>query len=236
MLSLLLLADATVLDDEALAEAASLPLTNTVEAVLPLEGATALRIAERDASVTVVGSDREDVLVTVDLESQRIIVFSNRRTTWAIHRAEIVGTLTDDELLLEIALPVRVDRDWLASEWRVEVPRALAARIEVTNGSIDVSGLRGGVELESINGSIDLDVLAGPITAETINGGIDAVLRNPSYGEVRMDTRNGGTDLSVDGEELAVPDDGPALQGPGGPDVTLSTINAGISLEILTDG
>lgn len=102
---------------------------------------------------------------------------------------------------------VEADRPGKTVEYVVTVPAEMPIEIDLIQGSVDVSGVRSGMRIQSVNGSItvrggsgsiDLGSVQGSITlegasgdvhAETVNGRIQ--LRDIESGRVTAETLNG---------------------------------------------
>lgn len=137
----------------------------------------------------------------------------------------------------------RPDRGWknwggAGASFQVRVPRGSHVElVKTSNGSVDVSGAAGDIEIETSNGSIhledhsgaaDLDTsngrieargIRGRLAAETSNGSIDADIASVSGSyPVRLDSSNGSIHLAV----------GEAQGG----DIEIRTSNSSITLEL----
>jgi hypothetical protein len=214
----------------------SLPLTRTLEASFPSDGVTHLALQQVTADIDLIAGDGDEIAVTLELESERILVFSNRRTTWAIHRANINATEVDGTLTLDIEFPVRVDPDWLNTRWTVEVPRALAAEVRITNGAVGVSGLEGGVLVRTTNGTIDVDVPQGPLDLASVNGAVLARVAETEFAALTLSVVNGTAGLTIDGEQQDLGlFESAERQGTGQHDLRLETVNGSVSLYLGQD-
>jgi DUF4097 and DUF4098 domain-containing protein YvlB len=82
---------------------------------------------------------------------------------------------------------------------RVQVPRGTDLTLSTTNGSIKVEGVSGLVTGRTTNGSITATQLRGRTNLRTTNGSIQAHFDGPlpPEGEVRLQTTNGGVDLTL---------------------------------------
>lgn len=90
---------------------------------------------------------------------------------------------------------------------------------QTSNGSIEVHAQEGGVVLRTSNGRIRAEGVRGALDASTSNGGITAHIAKGEPGRaVRLESSNGGVDLTVDTENRN--------------DVRVSTSNGGITLRL----
>ena len=90
------------------------------------------------------------------------------------------------------------DEHWWVS-WRVSVPRALALRLEATNGSISVAGVRSRIDLETTNGSLRLADLGGDVHGRTRNGSVRVDLSGRRWdgAGLTVETTNGSVRLAI---------------------------------------
>lgn len=137
--------------------------------------------------------------------------------------------------------------------YRVRMPRGLAVKLSNTNGDIDVTGLRGGLDLDTTNGAIVGRDLGGALKAETVNGavtlnvaelaqeGITAGTVNGSVkvnlpadarATIKVRTTNGGIDVT--GFTLEGADRGrqrlDAKVNGGGAPIAIETTNGGVTI------
>jgi DUF4097 and DUF4098 domain-containing protein YvlB len=86
-----------------------------------------------------------------------------------------------------------------AVNYRLRVPRHLAAELKSNNGGIDIAHLEGEIRFDTTNGGVDLDDLAGDVRGSTVNGGLDVTLTGKSWrGQgLHAETTNGGVTLKV---------------------------------------
>jgi len=80
----------------------------------------------------------------------------------------------------------------------LQVPVGSGLSLKVTNGSVQVQGVVGEMDLESTNGGITLDQVGGSIVAHSLNGRISAtVVRLDSKKPSSFSTLNGRIDLTL---------------------------------------
>lgn len=94
--------------------------------------------------------------------------------------------------------------DWIAGtnvnmsvDYELTVPRMTDLRVDNTNGSIDISNVRGSTRVVNTNGHIELLQGAGDIDAETTNGGIRAELLEITGKPIRLETTNGRISVAL---------------------------------------
>jgi hypothetical protein len=90
-------------------------------------------------------------------------------------------------------------RESWSVDYRVRVPFGTDLELQSTNGSVAVSGVRGGVEARTTNGSVRLEDVAGPIRARSTNGAIQAsfVGAGPLRSDMELRTTNGSVTLGL---------------------------------------
>lgn len=91
--------------------------------------------------------------------------------------------------------------------------------VQTSNGGIEVEDLQGAAVLKTSNGRVQAEGIHGALEAQTSNGGIRAHLAKAEPGHtVRLETSNGGIDLTMDQTNQN--------------DVYASTNNAGITVHM----
>lgn len=147
------------------------------------------------------------------------------------------------------------DRYWSVA-YELQVPRKADIRVDATNGGIVVDNVRGRIDAKTTNGGIVFDEVNGDIRGETVNGGVrvelsdekldgpglelrtvngGVALRVPSgfSGELEARTSNGGISVDVPMTISGLINSRRQIRatlGSGGPRVTLSAVNGGISI------
>jgi hypothetical protein len=100
-------------------------------------------------------------------------------------------TWTDDESLRQ--------NNPASVEYTLTVPRgARLGRIELINGSLDVEGLTGQVNLSCVNGTLTAHHLKGVAKLSTVNGKLDVTFNNLARLQtVSLNSVNGNIDLTL---------------------------------------
>ena len=211
---------------------------------LPAPGGP-LSVTGKNGGIEVVGEDRNDVA----LEAQVVAQASSREDAERLLH----------EVSVETAGAIHADGpktgNWSVN-FKLRVPRHVAAELHTENGGISLANLDGTVRAETVNGGISLTGLGGDVHATTTNGGLDISLAGDSWhgaglvakstnGGVHVSmptnysahliagTVNGGTDVrlpmtaSVTNSRRHI--DGQI--GHGGPLVQVETINGGVAIE-----
>jgi len=175
-------------DVAAFFEAGNVQASETKTAVVPVEFPFSLEIDSSNGSVSVRGVEgvqtatfaitkrsRGKTLDEAQDRLERIVCHVNR----AGDRLELLyrsGEQDDD-----VRRSSGVDFDVL-------VPIDTLVNAETSNGSIDVTAIRGAITLDTSNGDVAVLQGAGSLNAETSNGRIEVV---GFGGDVRVDTSNG---------------------------------------------
>ena len=138
-------------------------------------------------------------------------------------------------------------------EFEIEVPAGLRFEPKTVNGGIEVVGLKGPVDATTVNGSVEVST-SGSAEVHTVNGSITAVLGKLD-GDLEFETVNGAIEVSLPARsnfdldaraangsidtDLAVAVSGRVKRnhlkgqvGSGGPNLRLSTVNGGITLNV----
>jgi len=184
----------------------------------------------RNGSIAVEGWDRNDVQV----------------------RARVVATADTDARARQIAGDVRIttdsgrvradgpsrgqDEGWWVS-WRISVPRALALKLDTTNGSLRLTDLGGDVHGRTTNGSVRVQ-LSGQtwdgagLTVQTRNGSVRLTVPDGYAAHLETGTRNGSVHvdfpITVQGR---LGRDISADLGGGGPTIRVTTRNGSVRIE-----
>ena len=82
-------------------------------------------------------------------------------------------------------------------EYTVKVPATAEVRFTTVNGGIEVTGLKGPINLEATNGGIRTQDVSGTLEASTTNGGLQIDLAQVPQGGVKLECTNGGIRLRL---------------------------------------
>jgi DUF4097 and DUF4098 domain-containing protein YvlB len=124
-------------------------------------------------------------------------------SAWDRAEVKVTGTLGDktDKFIFErdgndvvIKVKVKKHRGW--GNWgsddgdnlSIFVPTNSKINYSSVNADVEVSGIKGGADVETVNGEIDVKKLAGRIRLEAVNGQINA---SELEGDVQIETVNG---------------------------------------------
>jgi len=154
---------------------------------LPFAGGQ-LNVSGKNGGIEVTGEDRNDIALDAQVtarassrdEAQRLVQEVRIETAGTIH-AE--GPRTGN---------------WSVN-FKLHVPKHLAAELKTDNGGISLANLDGTVHAETTNGGISLNNLSGDVHATTTNGGLHISLTGDSWhgaGLVAKST-NGGVHVTM---------------------------------------
>ncbi|MCX6537339.1 MAG: DUF4097 family beta strand repeat-containing protein [Acidobacteria bacterium] len=87
--------------------------------------------------------------------------------------------------------------------YTLRVPRNVKVNLQNVNGTIDVTGVRGGLQAETTNGGVKGRDLANTVNASTTNGGLDIQMTSVGPDGVTLETTNGGIELKLPAETKA---------------------------------
>lgn len=152
---------------------------------------------------------------TVDLS---LIAGSIRVSTWNRNQARVVANATDDATIefdasgshLELSENRRRGDGHGTVTYDVTVPAGVRASLTTVSGTIDVSGVRGGLETDAVSGNVTVRDVAGAIEVDGVSSGVS--ITNAS-GDVHAETVSGRMALTN-------------ISGP----VTVETVSGGITL------
>ncbi len=152
-----------------------------------------LRVSGKNGGIEVIGEERQDIA----LEARIIAQDSDRDKAQSLAREVKIVTIGAIHAEgPETWGPSR--RSWYVN-FRLHVPRRLAAELHTENGGISVSNLEGDIHADTTNGGLVLNDLAGDVRATTVNGGLDIRLDGTQWrgaGMVAKST-NGGVSVKA---------------------------------------
>jgi DUF4097 and DUF4098 domain-containing protein YvlB len=204
-----------------------------------------IRIENRYGDVRISGWDRDEV---------RIEAIKSAPDEGRLADASIVIDSSAEQLVVRTQYAGAESDEPASVEYRITVPRtANLDEVRLTNGTLSINGVAGGVKASSVNGNIKAERLAGRADLETVNGQVEAgfdrvsashpislrsvngkiVLSLPSGsgGQVIARNRSGGIQTDID--SVAPRLTGHHLEtvlGTGGPRILLHNVNGGISI------
>ena len=152
-----------------------------------------LSVSGSNSGIEVIGEERQDVA----LEARVIVQDSSRDEAQSIARQ--VKIVTTGSIHAEgPQMSGWSHRGWYVN-YRLHVPRHLAAQLHTENGGISITNVDGVISADTTNGGIILNDLCGDVHATTVNGGLDVRLDGKQWrgaGLVAKST-NGGVSVQA---------------------------------------
>jgi hypothetical protein len=132
-------------------------------AVVPLSNGQ-LSVSGKNGGIEVIGEERRDIA----LEARVITQGSSREDAESLAReVKIVTTGT---------IHAEGPQTWFHRSWsvnyRLRVPRHVAAELHTVNGAINLTNVDGIIHADTTNGGLTLDDLGGEVHVTTVNGGL----------------------------------------------------------------
>jgi DUF4097 and DUF4098 domain-containing protein YvlB len=139
---------------------ASSAVASPIDERRPADKNVRITVKNINGSVTIEGWDREEVAITGELGED-------------VEKLDVSGTAS--RLRIEVVYPdgkhnFGHDSD---TDLIIKMPAGGEARVGVVNADIDVSGMRGAIEVESVNGDLTVASECEAISAHTVNGRIE---------------------------------------------------------------
>ena len=212
-----------------------------------------ITVSAKNGGIEVVGEDRQDIA----LEARVVVQQSSAKEAESLFKE--IKILTDGSIRAEGPSQSGSFFGLFGNSWyvnfRLHVPRHLAAELHSENGGIDISNIDGDIDAHTTNGGLTLHDLGGKVHATTVNGGLDVVLSGKQWqGEgLFAKSTNGGVTVNAPGHYSAhliaatvnggISVDFPITVkgsirnrvdtqiGQGGPTVQVETTNGGVSID-----
>jgi len=175
-----------------------------------------ITVSGKNGGIEVIGEDRQDIA----LEAR--VVAQESSTEQAKSLLKEIKILTDGSIRAEGPSSGSFfglfGSSWYVN-FRLHVPRHLAAQLHSENGGIDISNIDGEIFANTTNGGLTLRDLSGKVHATTVNGGLEVVLKGTQWhGEgLFAKSTNGGVTVNAPEHYSA--------------HLIASTVNGGISVD-----
>ena len=170
----------TVILGAALIAAADQPYEEYFDQTYPAAAGVRVSLENVNGDVSVDVWDRDEVRVEAVKKSDNAEL---------LEKMKIEIEASQSSIDIETDLPSnRRTGGRMSVEYTLTVPRSAFAEMELVNGSLQIHGVQGGVDVECVNGSIDARDLAGSVSIESVNGAT----------AVTMDTSHPGDDISIE--------------------------------------
>jgi hypothetical protein len=134
-----------------------------------------LSVSDKNGGIEVIGEERHDIELEARIVAQ---ASSSERAKSLLNEIKVLtdGTIRADGPTFS---------GWFGNSWyvnfRLHVPRHLAARLHSENGGIDISNIDGEIHADTTNGGLSLHDLGGKVQATTVNGGLDITLSGTQW-------------------------------------------------------
>ena len=161
-------------------------------ATLPLVNGQ-VTVSGKNGGIEVIGEDRQNI----ELEARVVARDSNNQKAESLLKE--IKILTDGSIRAEGPyFSGLFGNSWYVN-FRLHVPRHLAAELHSENGGIDISHIDGEIHAETTNGGLTLHDLGGKVHATTVNGGLNVTLDgNQWHGEgLFAKSTNGGVTVKA---------------------------------------
>lgn len=135
-----------------------------------------------------------------------VVAFKSARAVSSEAAKEALGRIEIQENVSpgDVRIQTRMQRSGalfsggnLQVEYTVRVPAGADVKFSTINGGIEITGLKGRINLETTNGGIKARDISGPIEASTTNGGVEVDLAQLSEPGVKLGCTNGGIRLRL---------------------------------------
>ena len=153
-------------------------------------------VTAKNGGIEVIGEDRHDIA----LEARVIAQDSSKQDAEKLIKE--IKILTDGSIRAEGPssglLSSLFGGTWYVN-FRLHVPRHLAAQLHSENGGIDIANIDGNISAHTTNGGLTLSDLGGKVHAITTNGGVDITLKGTQWhGEgLYAKSTNGGVNIKA---------------------------------------
>jgi hypothetical protein len=210
-----------------------------------------ISVSGKNGGIEVIGEDRRDIA----LEARVVVHESSAEQAQSLLKE--IKILTDGSIRAEgpsSSFFGLFGKSWYVN-FRLHVPRHVAAQLHSENGGIDISNIEGEISADTTNGGLTLRDLGGKVHATTVNGGLNVVLNGSHWhgdGLFAKSTNGGVTVNAPDrysahliattvngGISVAFPitvqgtihNHIDTQIGQGGPTIQVETTNGGVSID-----
>jgi DUF4097 and DUF4098 domain-containing protein YvlB len=165
-------------------------------ATLPLVNGQ-ITVSGKNGGIEVIGEDRQNIA----LEARVVTQESNTERAQSLLKE--IKILTDGSIRAEGPSSSGSFFGLFGNNWyvnfRLHVPRHLAAQLHSENGGINISNIDGEISAETTNGGLTLRDLGGKVHATTVNGGLNVTLNGTQWHGEGLFARstNGGVTVNA---------------------------------------
>jgi hypothetical protein len=152
-----------------------------------------LSVSGKNDGIEVIGEEREDIALEA-----RVIAQDTDRDA-ALSLAREVKIITSGTIHAEGPTMWGLSRRSWSVNYRLHVPRHLAAELHTENGGISITNVDGVINAETTNGGLTLNDLGGDVHATTVNGGLDVRLDGNQWRGAGLSAKstNGGVSVQA---------------------------------------
>jgi hypothetical protein len=212
-----------------------------------------ISVSGKNGGIEVIGEDRQNIA----LEARVVVQESSTERAESVLKE--IKILTDGSVRAEGPSSSGLFAGLFGSSWyvnfRLHVPRHLAAELHTENGGIEISNIDGEISAHTTNGGVTLRDLGGKVRATTVNGGVNVALNGAQWHGEGLFARstNGGVSVKAPdhysahliaatvngGVSVAFPitvqgsirNHIDTQIGQGGPTIQVETTNGGVSID-----
>ena len=134
-----------------------------------------VRLSGQNGGIEVIGEERRDIA----LEARVVAQDESREKAELVGRA--VKIITTGTIHAEGPHTWGFSRSSWSVNYRLRVPRHIAAPLHTQNGGIRLTNVDGEVHADTTNGGLTLDALGGDVHASTVNGGLHVKLDGTAW-------------------------------------------------------
>jgi DUF4097 and DUF4098 domain-containing protein YvlB len=179
----------TVLLGAAMIAAADQPYEETFDQTYPAKPGVRVSLENVNGDVSVAVWDHDEV---------RVEAVKKASSAELLSKIEIEVDASPGAIEIETDLPSHRGAGRTSVEYTLTLPRTASAELELVNGSLQIRGVRGGVEAECVNGDIAALDLAGSVAIESVNGATEVSLATTRPGDrISIESVNGAVDLRL---------------------------------------
>lgn len=159
-------------------------------ATIPLKGGR-IAVDGKNGGIEVIGEDRSDVALEAQVSAQ---AFSRDGAESILREVRVVTT----DVIHAEGPQSEHGNSWSVN-YKLRVPRHVAAQLETMNGGISLSNLDGDLHAQTTNGGLSLANLSGDVHATTVNGGVHVELAGDTWHGAGLEARstNGGVHVTL---------------------------------------
>ncbi|MGH8400267.1 MAG: hypothetical protein ACRESU_04120, partial [Gammaproteobacteria bacterium] len=151
--------------------------------------------------VTASSDDKIHVQVQLEQKSQNFLWFFHWMSNSTVKEIEQVTLQqqNQDGIAYSLKYPEHLDEGDIKQDWEVQVPAALAIKIEMGVGQLDLTGVAGGVDASLNVGEVTLNTPRGPLQVKVNVGQINATSASTQPGNIKLSTSIGDARVYMPG-------------------------------------